>query len=184
MGILNFKTITGYKTSLVNFSNCEEPEMPYASKILFDLKIEQFYEKQIGKKLMRGNVTIKEDIINTNNEATIRWSLVREEGKKLNDKLKWHKKNHINCHSTITKIMLNVWGIPYVKKCLLKKGFYVFNNVDVELLARANIFQGRSMSPYGLYVIESEINDKKRSLGCWTTYVYVSPDKTNPGKLQ
>lgn len=157
-----------YRASLISLEACKDPELPYASPMPFQLILEVFNSSK-GFSLLRGNLTAPRDLPAQNLRGTFAYGTETPTG------IKWRATmKDLACNSFVAKAIVVSYGIP-IKGCFLKKGVYVFKDIDVDAIDTA--FLAAPVRTYGLYVTRGTIVSKKETLGCWVCHVKVSPLK-------
>lgn len=136
-----------HHTELRSFTPCANPNPPVDKKNNNIMNAEYDIYKKNGKQLVRGNVTVKEDVIAF---MTFK-SGVEKRGKVTRYNLDYKK---ITCKSLLFKILYSAIKIKYdPNTCKLLKGHYFFNDLDVNKLDQsANFVPMREMGIHLWYI--------------------------------
>lgn len=157
-----------YKTILTDLKDCRAPDLPYAEYSPFAVRFE-LYNSTKGTNLLRGNLTIKENIDQSDKKARFKCGIETSEG------LKWRfVTKNLGCKNLIVKSVFGAFGIPLVSGCSIKKGYYYLSDIDVAAADKAFQIPART---FGNWICVFAIYDSKFTLGCWDAYVKVVSKK-------
>lgn len=157
-----------YKTTLMDLKDCRTPDLPYAEYSPFQVRFE-LYNSSRRSNLLRGNLTIKENINQGDKNAKFKCGIQTSDG------LKWRfVTQDLGCKNFIVKAVFGAFGIPYVSSCSIKKGVYYLSDIDVTVADQALQILTRSS---GNWLCVFAIYDPKHTLGCWDAYIRVMPRK-------
>lgn len=148
-----------YRTTLISLNECENPELPYIENTPFDVHIET-YNSSKGVVLLRGNLTVKHDVREGTQKGAVSYGYETSNG------INWvYELKNLDCASFVTKTLLSSLGIPFAKKCMIRKGTYIIDKVDVDKIDHA--VQGSMARKYGIWIAIISYYTKTHTLTCW-----------------
>lgn len=154
-----------YKVLLTSHEICKDPALPYANQLPFQLILDIYSSK--GSTLLRGNLTALKDIPGRDLRGTFSYGAETPIG------VKWIlTMKDLNCNSVVTKAIIGSFGLP-INGCMLKKGLYIFKDVDVDAMDSA--FTVAPARTYGLYVTRGSIINRNETLVCWVCHIKITP---------
>ncbi|KAI8422709.1 hypothetical protein MSG28_006475 [Choristoneura fumiferana] len=166
-----------YKTSLISVIECENPELPYTENTPFDVHIEA-YNSSTGVTLIRGSLTVKCDVKGNTQKGALSYGYETPNG------INWvYELKNLDCTSFVTKMLLSSLGIPFVNKCMIRKGTYIINKVDVDKMDHA--VQGSMARKYGIWNAIISYYTKTHTLTCCAGKIcsdFVNAVNSYPGK--